>query len=218
MGGVTVRVLVVDDDALVRSGLTLMLDGARGISVVAQAADGGAVPAALDAHPVDVVLMDLRMPGVDGIAATRAVRRRQDPPAVVVLTTFDTADEVEAAMHAGASGYLLKDTDPERIVEAVLAAAAGEPVLSPRVARRLMDATARAGGSRAAARASLGLLTDRERDVVAAIGRGASNADICRELFVSLATVKAHVSSVLLKLGLENRTQVALLARDADLP
>lgn len=218
MGGVTVRVLVVDDDALVRSGLTLMLDGARGISVVAQVADGGAVPAALDAHPVDVVLMDLRMPGVDGIAATRAVRRRQDPPAVVVLTTFDTADEVEAAMHAGASGYLLKDTDPERIVEAVLAAAAGEPVLSPRVARRLMDATARAGGSRAAARASLGLLTDRERDVVAAIGRGASNADICRELFVSLATVKAHVSSVLLKLGLENRTQVALLARDADLP
>ena len=218
MGAVTTRVLVVDDDALVRAGLTLMLDGARGISVVAQVVDGGAVPAALDAHTVDVVLMDLRMPGVDGIAATRVVRRRQDPPAVVVLTTFDTADEVEAAMHAGASGYLLKDTDPERIVEAVLAAAAGEPVLSPRVARRLMDATARAGGSRAAARASLGLLTDRERDVVAAIGRGASNADICRELFVSLATVKAHVSSVLLKLGLENRTQVALLARDADLP
>jgi DNA-binding NarL/FixJ family response regulator len=217
VGGVTVRVLVVDDDALVRSGLTLMLDGARGIVVVAQVSDGSRVPAALDAHPVDVVLMDLRMPGVDGIAATRAVRRRPDPPAVVVLTTFDTADEVEAAMHAGASGYLLKDTDPERIVEAVLAAAAGEPVLSPRVARRLMDSTARAGGSRAAARASLDVLTDRERDVAAAIGRGASNADIGRELFLTLATVKAHVSSVLLKLGLENRTQVALLVRDADL-
>lgn len=218
MGGVTVRVLVVDDDALVRSGLTLMLDGARGIRVVAQVSDGSGVPAALDAHPVDVVLMDLRMPGVDGIAATRAVRRRQDPPAVVVLTTFDTADEVEAAMHAGASGYLLKDADPERIVDAVLAAAAGEPVLSPRVARRLMDSTARAGGSRAAARASLGALTERERDVAAAIGRGASNADIGRELYVSLATVKAHVSSVLLKLGLENRTQVALLVHEADLP
>jgi DNA-binding NarL/FixJ family response regulator len=218
VAAVTVRVLVVDDDALVRTGLTLMLDGSHGISVVAQVADGSGVPAALDAHPVDVVLMDLRMPGVDGIAATRTVRRRQDPPAVVGLTTFDTADEVEAAMHAGASGYLLKDTEPQRIVEAVLAAAAGEPVLSPRVARRLMDATARAGGSRAAARASLATLTDRERDVVAAIGRGASNADICRELYLSLATVKAHVSSILLKLGLENRTQVALLVREADLP
>jgi DNA-binding NarL/FixJ family response regulator len=215
---VTVRVLVVDDDALVRAGLTLMLDGAQGIAVVAQVADGSAVPAALDAHPVDVVLMDLRKPGTDGIAATRSVRRRPDAPAVVVLTTFDTADEVEAAMHAGASGYLLKDTAPQRIVEAVLAAAAGEPVLSPRVARRLMDATARTGGSRAAARATLDLLTERERDVVAAIGRGASNADICRELYLSLATVKAHVSSILLKLGLENRTQVALLVRDADLP
>ena len=214
MGAVTVRVLVVDDDALVRAGLTLMLDGADGIRVVAQVSDGALVRAALDAHPVDVVLMDLRMPGLDGIAATRAVRRRQDPPAVVVLTTFDTADEVEAALHAGASGYLLKDTAPQRIVEAVLAAAAGEPVLSPRVARRLMDATARAGGSRAAARASLDLLTERERDVVAAIGRGASNADIGRELSLSVATVKAHVSSILLKLGLENRTQVALLVRD----
>ena len=214
----TVRVLVVDDDALVRAGLTLMLDGAQGISVVAQVADGSGVPAVLDKHPVDVVLMDLRMPGTDGIAATRVVRRRPDPPVVVVLTTFDTADEVEAAMHAGAAGYLLKDTEPQRIVEAVLAAAAGEPVLSPRVARRLMDSTARAGGSRAAARASLDLLTDRERDVVVAIGRGASNADICRELYLSLATVKGHVSSILLKLGLENRTQVALLARDAELP
>jgi len=215
---VTVRVLVVDDDALVRAGLTLMLDGAQGISVVAQVADGSGVPAVLDKHPVDVVLMDLRMPGTDGIAATRVVRRRPDPPVVVVLTTFDTADEVEAAMHAGAAGYLLKDTEPQRIVEAVLAAAAGEPVLSPRVARRLMDSTARAGGSRAAARASLDLLTDRERDVVVAIGQGASNADICRELYLSLATVKGHVSSILLKLGLENRTQVALLARDAELP
>ena len=214
----TVRVLVVDDDALVRAGLTLMLDGAQGISVVAQVADGSGVPAVLDKHPVDVVLMDLRMPGTDGIAATRVVRRRPDPPVVVVLTTFDTADEVEAAMHAGAAGYLLKDTEPQRIVEAVLAAAAGEPVLSPRVARRLMDSTARAGGSRAAARASLDLLTDRERDVVVAIGRGASNADICRELYLSLATVKGHVSSILLNLGLENRTQVALLARDAELP
>ena len=213
----SVRVIVVDDDALVRSGLSLLLDGAHGISVVAQVSDGSGVPAALDAHPVDVVLMDLRMPGVDGIAATRAVRRRHDPPAVVVLTTFDTAAEVEAALHAGASGYLLKDTEPQRIVEAVLAAAAGEPVLSPRVARRLMDSTARTSGSRAAARSTLDGLTDRERDVVTAIGRGASNAEIGQELYVSVATVKAHVSSILLKLGLENRTQVALLVQEADL-
>ena len=214
----SVRVIVVDDDALVRSGLSLLLDGAHGISVVAQVSDGSGVPAALDAHPVDVVLMDLRMPGVVGIAATRAVRRRHDPPAVVVLTTFDTAAEVEAALHAGASGYLLKDTEPQRIVEAVLAAAAGEPVLSPRVARRLMDSTARTSGSRAAARSTLDGLTDRERDVVAAIGRGASNAEIGQELYLSVATVKAHVSSILLKLGLENRTQVALLVHEADLP
>ena len=214
----SVRVIVVDDDALVRSGLSLLLDGAHGISVVAQVSDGSGVPAALDAHPVDVVLMDLRMPGVDGIAATRAVRRRHDPPAVVVLTTFDTAAEVEAALHAGASGYLLKDTEPQRIVEAVLAAAAGEPVLSPRVARRLMDSTARTSGSRAAARSTLDGLTDRERDVVTAIGRGASNAEIGQELYLSVATVKAHVSSILLKLGLENRTQVALLVHEADLP
>ncbi len=213
----TVRVLVVDDDALVRAGLTLMLDGAHGIAVVAQVADGSGVPAALDAHPVDVVLMDLRMPGTDGIAATRAVRARRDPPAVVVLTTFDTADEVEAALHAGASGYLLKDTEPQRIVEAVLAAAAR----ASRCSRRgwlvgSWTPPPASGGSRAAARASLDRLTERERDVVVAIGRGASNADICRELYLSLATVKAHVSSILLKLGLENRTQVALLVRDAD--
>nr|WP_231384151.1 response regulator transcription factor [Cellulomonas sp. URHD0024] len=215
MGAVTTRVLVVDDDALVRAGLTLMLDGADGIVVVGQASDGSQVPALLDAHPVDVVLMDLRMPGTDGIAATRTTRGRTDPPAVVVLTTFDTADEVEAAMRAGASGYLLKDTPPARIVEAVLAAAAGEPVLSPRVARRLMDTSARSGDSRLAARERLNTLTERERDVVLAIGRGASNADIGRELYLSVATVKSHVSSVLLKLGLENRTQIALLVHDA---
>ena len=152
MGAVSVRVLVVDDDALVRTGLTLMLDGAqRDRRRRRRWPTGPACPPLLDAHPVDVVLMDLRMPGTDGIAATRAVRARRDPPAVVVLTTFDTADEVEAALHAGASGYLLKDTEPQRIVEAVLAAAAGEPVLSPRVARRLMDSTARTGGSRLAA-------------------------------------------------------------------
>jgi DNA-binding NarL/FixJ family response regulator len=214
----SVRVVVVDDDALVRSGLTLMLDGARdgAIVVVGDAADGADVPAVLDAHRADVVLMDLRMPGVDGIAATRTVRARPDPPAVVVLTTFDTASEIEGALRAGAAGYLLKDAEPQRIVAAVLAAAAGEPVLSPQVARHLMDAAARTGGDRERARAALGLLTPREQDVAASVGRGGSNDDVARELYLSVPTVKAHVSSALLKLGLENRTQLALLVHDAD--
>ncbi|MFE5342426.1 response regulator transcription factor [Isoptericola sp. NPDC056578] len=210
-----VRIVLVDDDALVRAGLRLMLDGAHGMTVVAEAADGAEVPGVLDAHPADVVLMDLRMPGVDGIAATRRVRARPSPPAVVVLTTFDTAEEVGGALRAGAAGYLLKDMPPARIAAAVHAAAAGEPVLAPDVARRLMAAVAGSDGSRDRARAALDVLTARERDVAVELGRGASNADIAARLYLSVPTVKAHVSSVLDKLGLENRTQVALLVHDA---
>jgi DNA-binding NarL/FixJ family response regulator len=209
------RLVVVDDDALVRSGLRLMLDGADGIEVVGEASDGGAVAGVLDAHPADVVLMDLRMPGVDGIEATRRVRARPAAPAVVVLTTFDSEEEVVGALHAGASGYLLKDMAPERIVAAVLAAAAGEPVLSPTIARRLMTSAASAGGTRERALATMGRLTARERDVAVEIGRGASNAEIAARLYLSVPTVKAHVSNVLLKLGVENRTQVALVVHDA---
>ncbi len=210
-----VRIVIVDDDALVRAGLRLMLDGADGVRVVAEAADGAEVPGVLDAHPADVVLMDLRMPGVDGIAATRRVRSRPSPPAVVVLTTFDTAEEVTGALHAGAAGYLLKDMAPDRIAAAVRAAAAGEPVLAPGVARRLMDTVAGSGGARDRARAALARLTERERDVALELGRGASNAEIAARLYLSVPTVKAHVSSVLDKLGLENRTQVALLVQTA---
>lgn len=210
-----VRIAIVDDDALVRSGLRMMLHGTLGIEVVGEAADGAEVPGLLDAHPLDVVLMDLRMPRVDGITATARVRARPDPPAVVVLTTFDTEDEVLGALRAGAAGYLLKDMAPARIAAAVLAAAAGEPVLSPEIAQRLMASAAAAGDARARARAALDRLTDRERDVALAVGRGASNADVGRELYLSVPTVKAHVSSVLDKLGLENRTQLAVLVRDA---
>lgn len=209
------RLVIVDDDALVRSGLRLMLDGAHGIEVVGEAGDGAQVAAVLDAHPTDVVLMDLRMPGVDGIEATRRVRDRPAPPAVVVLTTFDTDEEVVGALHAGASGYLLKDMPPERIVTAVRAAATGEPVLSPEIARRLMASAADAGGARGRARAALDRLTARERDVAVEIGRGATNAEIGARLFLSVPTVKAHVSSVLLKLDVENRTQVALVVHEA---
>ncbi|MET8144028.1 response regulator transcription factor [Sphaerisporangium sp. NPDC005288] len=219
MAGVTrpLRVLIVDDDALVRAGLSMMLDGIHGITVVGEAADGAQVPAAADAHAPDVVLMDLRMPNVDGIAATRALRRRPRPPEVIVLTTFDTDENILHALRAGAGGFLLKDTPPAQIVQAVLQVAAGEPILSPRVTRRLMDRVATQAGAYQRARTALAALSPREQDVVLAVARGSANAEIAAELLMSVATVKAHVSSVLAKLGLDNRTQIALLAHDAGL-
>jgi DNA-binding NarL/FixJ family response regulator len=211
----SIRVAVVDDDAMVRAALTMMLDGADDIRVVAEAADGSEVAAALDAHTADVVLMDLRMPQVDGITATRRVRERPNPPEVVVLTTFDADDDVIAALQAGAAGYLLKDTPPDRLVAALRRVADGEPILSPEITRRLMDATATSATSRQQARSTLAGLTDRESEVVVAVARGRSNAEIAGELYMSVATVKAHVSSILAKLEMTNRTQLALLVHDA---
>lgn len=219
MAGVSppeIRVLVVDDDALVRSALTMMLDGADGIRVAAQATDGDEVPALVDAHAPHVVLMDLRMPRVGGLAATKRVRERPDPPEVVVLTTFDSDENVLHALRAGASGFLLKDTAPGEIVAAVQRVAAGDPMLSPTVTRRLMDRAGADEGSREKARASLRRLSEREHDVAVAIARGRSNAEIAAETYMSLSTVKAHVSHVLAKLDLENRTQIALLVHDAE--
>jgi DNA-binding NarL/FixJ family response regulator len=219
MAGVTrpLRVLVVDDDALVRAGLTMMLDGAAGIAVVGEAADGDEVPAAADAHSPDVVLMDLRMARVDGITATRRLRQRPDPPEVIVLTTFDADEHILRALRAGASGFLLKDTPPPQIVDAVRRVAAGDPILSPRVTRRLMDRAAVQAGAFQRARETLAVLSPREHEVVLAITRGRSNAEIATELFMTVATVKAHVSHILTKLSLENRTQIALLGHDAGL-
>jgi DNA-binding NarL/FixJ family response regulator len=212
-----VRVLIVDDDALVRSALAMMLDGAQGIAVVAEAADGAEVPAALDAHPTDVVLMDLRMPRVNGITATAHVRARPAAPEVLVLTTFDADEGVLRALRAGASGFLLKDTPPAQIAEAVLRVAAGEPMLSPQITRRLMDRAVDDASDRDRARATLAALSEREREVTVAIAQGKANGEIGTELHMSVATVKAHVSHILTKLGLDNRTQIALLARDAGL-
>jgi DNA-binding NarL/FixJ family response regulator len=211
----SIRVTVVDDDAMVRTALTMMLDGADDIRVVAEASDGADVPATLDAHAADIVLMDLRMPRVDGITATRRVRERPNPPEVVVLTTFDADDDVISALQAGAAGYLLKDTPPDRLVAALRQVSDGEPILSPQITRRLMDATATSATARQQARATLAGLTDRESEVVLAVARGRSNAEIAGELFMSVATVKAHVSSILAKLGMTNRTQLALLVHDA---
>ena len=211
-----IRVLLVDDDAMVRAALSMMLDG-NGIRVVGEAADGEQVPAAVDAHAPDVVLMDIRMPGLNGIAATRRLRARPRPPQVIVLTTFDTDDNILRALRAGASGFLLKDSPPAVIADAVHRVAEGEPVLSPTVTRRLMDRVATESGARDRAHAAVAELSDREREVFAAIARGRPNAEIALALHMSVATVKAHVSRILAKLGLDNRTQIALLAHEADL-
>ncbi|MQY07454.1 Transcriptional regulatory protein LiaR [Actinomadura sp. RB68] len=211
------RVLLVDDDALVRSALAMMLDGAEGIAVVAEACDGAEVPDAVAAHFPDVVLMDLRMPRVGGIEATRRLRRLPRPPEVIVLTTFDTDDNVVAALRAGAGGFLLKDSPPARIVAAIHRVAAGEPMLSPQITRRLMESvTTRADAYRRAVDA-LAALTPREHEVALAVARGEGNAEIAGTLGMSVPTVKSHVSRILAKLALNNRTQLALLAHDADL-
>ena len=215
MAGLNIRVLVVDDDALVRSGLTMMLDGADGLVVVGEAGDGDQVPAALDAHPTDVVLMDIRMPRVNGIVATQRVRARAQPPEVIVLTTFDTDENVLRALRAGASGFLLKDSPPREIAGAVRRVAAGEPILSPRITRRLMDRAATDAGAYDRANTALRALSAREHEVAVAVGEGHTNAEIAERLHVSVATVKAHITRVLTKLGLGNRTQIALLVHDA---
>ncbi|MEU8129793.1 response regulator transcription factor [Micromonospora sp. NPDC049049] len=212
-----IRVVIVDDDPLVRGMLTLMLDGADGIVVVGEAADGATAITAVDRHLPDVVLMDIRMPGVNGITATERLRRRHRPPEIIVLTTFDTDEHVLRALRAGASGFLLKDTPPEQISQAVRSVAAGNPMLSPGVTRRLMQRVASGAESYEQAHKRLALLTPRERDVVLAIAQGRSNAEIASELLMSVTTVKAHVSHILTKLDLDNRTQIALLAHDGRL-
>ena len=213
-----IRVLLVDDDALVRAGLSMLLAGAADITIVGEATDGSEVAQAVARLQPDVVLMDIRMPGMDGLEATELLRAQPGAPEVIVLTTFEADDYVMRALRAGAGGFLLKDTPPAEIIRAVRGVAAGEPMLSPAVTRRLIghvtdnddtDRTRRA-------RERLTLLTDREREVAVAIGLGKPNAEIGRELFMSVATVKAHVSRVLEKLALNNRVQIALLVHDAD--
>ncbi|TWP33948.1 response regulator [Leekyejoonella antrihumi] len=211
-----IRLMLVDDDPLVRAGLAMMLDGTDGIGVVAQVGDGADVPAAVDQHHPDIVLMDLRMPRVDGIRATARLRARPEPPEVVVLTTFDSDDNVLRALRAGASGFLVKDAPPAQIVEAIRRVAAGDPMLSPQVMRRLMDRAVTTSAAVQDARAALDRLSPREREVATDVGRGHSNTEIAAALFMSTATVKAHISRILAKLDLTNRTQVALLVHEAD--
>lgn len=212
-----IRILVVDDDALVRSGISMILAATDDLRVVAEAADGDQVLPAVGSFKPDVVLMDLRMPKVGGLAATRELLARAGAPKVIVLTTFDADEQVLGALRAGASGFLLKDTPPQELVDAIRRVAAGEMTLSPAVTRKLVTHVTETGspGRRDKAMASLVGLTEREREVADAVGRGRSNAQIGAELSLSVATVKAHVSSLLTKLELENRVQVALLVHDS---
>jgi DNA-binding NarL/FixJ family response regulator len=214
-----IGVLVVDDDALVRAGLSMILSGAEDLRIVGEAGDGSEVAAAVDRLAPDVVLMDIRMPGMDGLAATEELRRRPGAPEIIILTTFDADEYVLRALRAGASGFLLKDTPPADIVRAVRLVAAGEAMLSPAVTRRLLTHVTdpALAGRKARATELLDRLSERERSVALAIGQGKSNAEISGELYMSVATVKAHVSRLLTKLELTNRVQVALLTHDAGL-
>ncbi|MFJ3582699.1 response regulator [Streptomyces sp. NPDC090127] len=215
----TIRLLIVDDDPLVRAGLTLMLGGADDIDIVGEGTDGRDVPDLVARLAPDVILMDIRMPYVDGLTATERLRARPDAPQVVVLTTFHADEQVLRALRAGAAGFVLKDTPPAEIVASVRRVASGDPVLSPAVTRQLMTHVVgrQEQPRRTTATGRLAELAERERAVAVAIGRGQSNAEIAAALYLSVPTVKTHVSRILAKLGLNNRVQIALLVHDAGL-
>jgi DNA-binding NarL/FixJ family response regulator len=211
-----IRAMIVDDDALVRLGLADLLDDDPGIEVVAQATDGLKAIEQATAHRIDVALVDVRMPRMDGIAATTRLRALPHPPKVIILTTFDLDEYVYNALAAEADGFLLKDTDPAEILRAVHLVAAGSAMLHPAAARRLIDRYHAANQPEATvARARLDRLTPRERDVLTLLAQGDTNADIATRLAMRESTVKAHVSRILTSLEVTNRVQAALLARDA---
>lgn len=211
-----IRVLLVDDQPLVRAGLRRILEPEEAVTVVGECADGDEVLDAVDRFRPDVVVMDVRMPRMDGAEATRRLRPRPDAPPVLVLTTFDDDETVAAALGAGAAGFVLKDAPGEDIVRATVAVARGDSWLDPGVAGRVIEAYRRVAGPRRG-RPGVGQLTQRERDVLRQVGRGATNAEVAAALNVSEATVKSHLGNILTKLALRDRAAAIVLAHDEGL-
>ncbi|MQY05685.1 response regulator transcription factor [Actinomadura macrotermitis] len=213
----SIRVLVVDDQAVVRVGFTAIIDGEQDMEVVGQAADGAEALRAVAGQRPDVVLMDIRMNGMDGLTAARELVSMRSPARVLVLTTFHRDEYVFGALRAGASGFLLKDCDPQELVDAIRTVAAGEALLAPAVTRRLIDAFATGTVASPVADERLDLLTHRERDVLVQVARGLSNTEVGAALGIGTATVKTHVNAILGKLGLRDRVQATIFAYDAGL-
>ncbi|MFD9082580.1 response regulator [Streptomyces erythrochromogenes] len=211
-----IRVLVVDDEALVRFGFTMILDAAPDIEVVA-ATGGGEALAAVAAHAPDLVLLDVRMPDVDGLTVLARLMERPDPPVVAMLTTFDSDEYIATALRAGASGFLVKDTDPDELARLVRSLAAGAVVLAPRVTATVVSGYLHRHGEHSAAARAVSRLSTRERDVLVLLSQGLSNGDIGSRLHLSVGTVKDHVSAVLAKLDVGSRVQAALWAQRAGL-
>lgn len=213
-----ITVALVDDDPMVRTGLNFILKGEDGIDVAWQAGDGAEALTKLRDRPVDVVLLDVRMPGLDGLATLEELRGWQTRPRVIVLTTFNTDDYVVRALKLGADAFLLKDADPARLVEAIQRVVAGENVLAPDVTRTLITvATDAPAAGDPSARALVAALTEREREVAVLMTQGLTNNQIGTRLHLSLASVKSHLTSLFVKLGVDNRVSAAMIIRDAGL-
>lgn len=209
-----IRLLLIDDEWLIRAGLRTMLTGQPDITIVGEAADGAGVAELVRRTGATVVLMDIRMPKVNGLDATTVLRALPDPPHVIMLTTFSTDDLVLRSLRAGASGFLLKDTPPRDLIAALRKVAAGEPILSPAITRKLIQRYTEPDSRSSRGAEQFGQLTAGEQRVAVAAARGMSNAEIAAELHVSVATVKTHISHILDKLGFNNRVQIALLVHD----
>jgi DNA-binding NarL/FixJ family response regulator len=216
LGGTLIRVVIVDDQSLVRAGFRMVLSSQQDMAVVGEAGDGAEALRLLARTPADVVVMDIRMPVMDGVEATRRLCAAETGPRVLVLTTFDTDEDAFAALQAGASGFLLKNVPPEELLAAIRVVASGESVVAPRITRRLLDRFAGQLGP-PVADGRLSALTEREREVLLLVAQGMSNAEIAEKLYVAEATVKTHVGRILTKLDLRDRVQAVVLAYETGL-
>jgi DNA-binding NarL/FixJ family response regulator len=213
--GIVIRVLLADDQAMIRQGLRMILDAEPGLTIVGEVADGAAAVALVPAAKPDVVLMDVRMPKMDGIAACQRICTAADPPRVLMLTTFDLEDYVYAALRAGASGFLLKDAPADQLVEAIEVVARGDAQLAPQITRLLIEEVAKRPSVNPGAHTWVGTLTEREGEVLRLMSRGRSNAEIGADIYLGEATVKTYVGRVLAKLGARDRVQAVVMAYES---